>query len=68
MAYEKVAQDLISKISSEPGWLSKFDEAIKSARSSRIQETKAIHTLENYYAFLNELILWDPSSYVKSSK
>jgi phosphatidylserine decarboxylase len=60
MAYEKVVAELVRKIGVESGWLDKFNEAIKSARSSGIQEMKPIRTLDDYYDFLNDLLLWVP--------
>lgn len=61
MAYEKVVQDLVKKIDEEPKWLHKFTEAIHSARNSGIKEMQPIKALENYYDFLNDLLLWVPS-------
>ena len=60
MGYEKVVTDLIDKLNTEPGWLSEFKEAIDSARSSGIKEMAKIKSLSNYYAFLNDLLLWIP--------
>jgi phosphatidylserine decarboxylase len=60
MGYEKVITELKAKINTEPGWLSKFNSAITSARSSGIREMAPIKTLEDFYLFINALLLWVP--------
>jgi len=60
MTYHKVVTELIKKIGQEPEWLDKFNDAIESARNSGIQEMESIRTLEDYYDFLNDLLLWVP--------
>ncbi|KUJ19558.1 phosphatidylserine decarboxylase-related protein, partial [Mollisia scopiformis] len=56
-----VVSALITKIDSTPEWHSKFTNAIETARATGIQEMEPIKTLQNYYHFLNELLLWVPS-------
>ncbi|MFA7242401.1 MAG: phosphatidylserine decarboxylase [Sulfuricellaceae bacterium] len=56
----KVVQELIDLIKAQ-GWEEKFEEAIKNAHKQRVPQIKPIRNLNDYLAFINNLLYWIPS-------
>jgi len=67
--YENVIQELMKKIEGESTgvdpWDRKFERAIQQARSSGIEEMKAIKTWDDFLAWMNKLLTWVPTENIQ---
>lgn len=58
-AHSPIVRALVA-LMDEQGWHGRFEQAVQQLRAHRVPALEGIHTLDDYLAFLDDMVAWAP--------